>query len=79
MSKIVFTESTINDLLYGKATYIKERRLTYYGIIFNSTKISFMYKDKEVAFINIPIFCTGDTLTINFNGSMDIMIRSEEC
>ena len=71
------------DLLKGKAVYIKpgnkagEGTLSFNGIRFENCQVSFLVKNKIIAFIKIPKgidFSNGDTVTITIEGEMTIKL-----
>lgn len=75
MSDIKISRRVFDDLFKGKASYIKKKRLFYDQIIFDKKELTFKHKRKALATLKLPeviSFDSGDTVTINFTGSMDI-------
>jgi hypothetical protein len=77
MSNIIISKEAINDILTGHADYIKQKKMFYDNIYFDNKGIVFGKGKKKLAEVKIPDtvnFSQGDTITIQFDGSMPIFI-----
>jgi hypothetical protein len=74
MSNIIINKKVVDDLIKGKANYIKRKWMEFDQISFGQKEITFENrKGKVLATIILPnaiCFDLGETVTVQFSGSM---------
>lgn len=77
MSNIRITQKALEDILRGRADYVKQKRMYYDGMYIDKNELVFKKGNKKIAVLAFPNtvdFNNGDTVTISFESSMPIKI-----